>query len=127
MSAAAPPNAPTCVRCGHAITAREGAPPRYCAVCGHRLTPLHIEVDYALGGAPRTAGIAVAALVFGLFAFIPMCGLPLGLLAIGLGISAAERIKRSDGRLEGRGLAVAGIVLGVIGSVIWTLVCLGLS
>jgi hypothetical protein len=90
MSAAALGNARKCVRCGHTIAARGDGPPRYCAVCGHRLTPLHVEVDYALGGAPRTAGSAVAALVFGLFAFIPMCGLPLGLVAIGLGISAGR-------------------------------------
>jgi len=126
MSAAALASARKCVRCGHTIVARGDGPPRYCAVCGHRLTPLHVEVDYALGGAPRTAGSAVAALVLGLFAFIPMCGLPLGLLAIGFGISAKDRIKRSDGRLDGHGLAVAGIVLGVIGSVISTLFCLSL-
>jgi hypothetical protein len=50
--------------------------------------------------------MAVAALVFGI---LPMFG---GLLGIGLGIGALARIRRS-GR-AGRGMAIAGIVLGAL-------------
>jgi hypothetical protein len=127
MSDAVPGSARKCARCGRSIAPRREGPACYCPVCGFRLTPLHVEVNLALTGAPKTAATAIAALVFGLLAFIPMCGVPLGLVAIGLGISAGQRISVSGGRLGGQGLAVAGIVLGVIGCLLWTLTCIGLG
>jgi hypothetical protein len=63
--------------------------------------------------AQGTEGMAVAALVLGI---IPVFA---GLLGIGLGIGALARIKRS-GR-GGRGLAIAGIVLGAF----WLVVIAG--
>ncbi len=127
MSDALPANARKCARCGRTIVPRGEEPARYCAVCGYRLTPLHVEVDLALTGTSKTAGTAIAALIFGLLALIPVCGVLPGLVAIGLGISAGQRISASGGRLGGQGLAVAGIVLGVIGCLIGTLTCIGLG
>jgi hypothetical protein len=58
-------------------------------------------------------GFAIASLVLGLLAFggIPFIG---SLLAIIFGAIALKRIRR-DPSLEGRGMAIAGIVLGIIG------------
>ncbi|GAA1977506.1 hypothetical protein GCM10009718_12390 [Isoptericola halotolerans] len=58
-----------------------------------------------------TDGVAIAALVAGL--------LGTALLAVGLGIAGMVRTKRS-GR-SGRGLAIAGLVLGVLSTIAWTL------
>jgi hypothetical protein len=116
----------TCSRCGRSTTPRGGNPPRYCAVCGQRLTPLHDEVQRALASGPRTPGMAMAALFLGALSLIPMWGLFLGLIAVALGIKVRDRIDRSRGTLRGRGLAVAGITLGAIGCLISLLVCLRL-
>jgi len=61
-----------------------------------------------------TSGYAIAALVLGICG---LCVLPLlgPVLALSFGYSARGEIDRSRGRLGGRGLAVAGIVLGWVG------------
>jgi hypothetical protein len=58
---------------------------------------------------PRVEPLAVAALVTGL--------LGLGPVALVLGVVALVRLRRSDRR--GRALAVAGTVLGVLGTLAW--------
>ena len=113
-----------CGRCGRSTTPRGGEPPRYCAVCGQRLVPLHDEVQRALASGPRTSGAALAALVVGISSLIPTWGLFSGLVAIILGLKARERIDHSRGTVGGRGFATAGITLGVIGGLISLLVCL---
>jgi hypothetical protein len=67
---------------------------------------------YGTQRTPGTDGFAIAALVTGL--------LTMGIVPIVLGIIALSRIKRSG--QDGRGLAIAGIVLGVIGLLFWLLV-----
>jgi len=57
----------------------------------------------------RTNGFAVTALVLGLTAF---CTMVTGILAVIFGNLALGRIARSQGREKGRGMAIAGIVLG---------------
>jgi hypothetical protein len=64
-------------------------------------------------GARRTEGLAIAALVLGLLGWIP-CGIG-SLVAIVLGIRAVKRIDANKATLDGRGMAVAGIVLGFVG------------
>jgi hypothetical protein len=54
---------------------------------------------------------------------ITPCGVPAGLLAIFLGIFGRMKIEESGGRLTGGGLAIAGIVLGVVASGLWFAVC----
>ena len=61
---------------------------------------------------PRTSGLAVASLVTGLFFW---CFLVPGIVAIVLWHVALEQIDRSGGAVTGRGMGVAGIVLGWIG------------
>jgi hypothetical protein len=59
----------------------------------------------------RTSGLAIASLVLGI---IWICGLG-SLLATIFGAVALSQISRSRGQLEGKGMAIAGLVLGVLG------------
>ena len=67
----------------------------------------------ARAAAPRTSRAAVASLVLGLLAPCT-CWLacPVGLV---LGIAGVRAVRRGGGRVKGRGLAIAGIVLAAIG------------
>lgn len=69
---------------------------------------------YPGSGVPtgRTSGLAIASLVTGLFFWF--CAIP-GILAIVLGHIALEKIEDSGGVTGGRGMAIAGIVLGWVG------------
>ena len=64
---------------------------------------------------PSTDGFAIAALVFGIIGGI--------LFAVIFGFVALSRIKKSEGRKTGRGLAIAALVL----SGVWILVFVGLG
>jgi hypothetical protein len=70
-------------------------------------------------GPARTSGIAITALVFGVLsiplAFAIYLGLLVGLLAVALGV--AGLVVTRGGRLAGRGMAVAGLVTGLLGLV----------
>ncbi|MFD5743705.1 septum formation family protein [Streptomyces massasporeus] len=66
------------------------------------------------GAAPVSVNaLAVAALVLGVLCFLPAAGLVLGLIAL-------WQIRRSG--QSGRGLAIAGAVLSVVGIVLWVVV-----
>ncbi|MCW2753428.1 MAG: hypothetical protein JWQ32_839 [Marmoricola sp.] len=64
-----------------------------------------------------TSGKATASLVLGIAGMI-LCGLFTGIPAIFLGISAKRDIDAAQGRVGGRGMATAGIVLGSISIVV---------
>lgn len=71
----------------------------------------------------KTNGKAVASLVLGICGwFIPFGGYVLDILAIIFGAQAWVAIKRSDGKLSGEGMAIAGLVLGIVGLGVTTLV-----
>lgn len=59
--------------------------------------------------ARETSAFAVASLIFGIVGFIIGLG---WLLALIFGYIALSQINRSAGRLKGRGMALAGVVLG---------------
>jgi hypothetical protein len=61
-----------------------------------------------------TSGKASAALVLGLLSFC--LGLLAGIPAVILGILALADVSRSRGRLGGKGLAIAGLLCGVLGT-----------
>jgi hypothetical protein len=75
---------------------------------------------YAGGAAPasrgatgtQTSGLAIASLVTGLFFW---CWVIPGIVSIVLGHLALESIANSGGAKRGRGMAIAGIVLGWVG------------
>jgi hypothetical protein len=108
----------TCAKCGHTIAPRGGRPPRFCAVCGVPLPHVLVQVRHQFAPPERPIGLAVAALVLGTISFTPACGLPVGIVAVLLGIAARRRIARSDQALSGSGLAAVGIILGAIGAVL---------
>lgn len=64
---------------------------------------------------PKNDQMAIWALVMGILGN-PLCCTLVAPIGLGLGISSLRRIKRSNGSLEGRGMAIAGIALGGIGT-----------
>lgn len=75
----------------------------------------------AYPGAPvrqgRSSGFAVAALVLGL---LGLCGIG-SILAIIFGAVALKQIDKSNGELTGKGMAKAGLILGIVWLVIMIL------
>lgn len=61
----------------------------------------------------QTSGLATASLVLGIVSFIPSIGLILGIIGLILGIIALNNIKEKY--LRGRKIAIAGIILSIIG------------
>ncbi|HUH08733.1 MAG TPA: DUF4190 domain-containing protein [Egibacteraceae bacterium] len=61
--------------------------------------------------AAPTNGKAIAALICGIASFVT-CLLPVGIVALILGYSGRKEIDASAGAQQGRGLAVAGIIMG---------------
>jgi hypothetical protein len=77
-------------------------------------SPWGVAVPIAPPAPPRTSGLAIAAFICGL-AGIPLFGVITGLVAILLGCLALSNLR---GR-KGLGLAVSGLVLGVVDVVGW--------
>lgn len=105
-----------CSRCGQTLSA--GA--TFCPTCGQQAALMNAGAaglpSQSFTGVPGTAvphttsGLAIASLVLGIFLFFP-----LSIPAIVLGHIALSQIKKSAGRIGGRGLAIAGLVLGYLG------------
>ncbi len=66
----------------------------------------------------KTLGIAIASLVLGCLLLIPLLGVLCSLAALILGIVSLVKISKNKETLKGKGLAIAGIVLGSIGILI---------
>jgi hypothetical protein len=64
----------------------------------------------------RRSGKAVAALACGILSLV-IFGIVLGFVAIGLGIAARKEMDK-DPTIDGKGLAVGGMVTGAIGAVL---------
>lgn len=108
-----------CPQCGNAVAPDA----RFCAVCGRDLIgpqppaqtvyqPTAPSTAYAPPlGPPQTSGKAIASLILGIFFFL----IPTAILAIIFGHLSLSDIKKSAGRLQGRGMAITGLVLGYAG------------
>ena len=89
---------------------------RVCRFCGRDLNglpapPSALPYPQVAPMPPRTNGLAVASMVLGI-----LCLYGIGsVLALVFGYQAKGQIERSGGRESGRGMAIAGIVLGWIG------------
>jgi len=85
--------------------------------------PGYLPPGYA--AAPPNEGMAVASMVVGIASLVLMCGYGIGLLgspvAMVLGRVSMKRIDASGGQLGGRGMAQAGFILGIIGTVLLVL------
>lgn len=73
---------------------------------------------------PPTAGKATTSLVLGVVSLF-FCGFFTGIPAILVGMSARKEIRQSGGTLSGEGLALGGIITGVLGT-LWTLIAAGI-
>lgn len=78
------------------------------------------DAGYGVGA---TNGFAIAALVLGIIGVTAMPFIP-SVLALIFGYKGRSEIDQSNGQQQGRGLAVAGIVLGWIGVVVCALAIL---
>jgi hypothetical protein len=63
---------------------------------------------------PQTMGLAVAAMVCGILGFFPYVGFVLAILGIVFGAKARSAIAASAGTLKGEGMAMAGLVCGIV-------------
>jgi hypothetical protein len=68
---------------------------------------------------PEAAPGAIPSMVCGIIALVtfclPLAPVALGIIAIVFCVKANKRIKESDGALGGKGMAIAGLVTGIIG------------
>ena len=110
----------------HSIIKSDVSSIRYVNGTRDNFTPV-VDVTYTPAFSPQnslpqqTQGLAVAGFissVVGLF----IASIPLGLLAIIFGGISLKKIRGSQGRLRGRGLAIAGIVIGIIDVVVMIIV-----
>lgn len=62
-------------------------------------------------------GFAIAGFILSVVSFF-ILGIPLGILGVILSGVGYGRVNRSGGKLKGRGLAMAGIILGLLGLLI---------
>jgi hypothetical protein len=82
----------------------------------------------------RTDGLAIGALIVGILSLVcfwPAClGIILGPAAAIMGFISRQRIAASAGTVSGGGLALAGLILGIIGfvaSAAWAIIFIVLS
>jgi len=70
----------------------------------------------------RTSGLAIASMVCGIlslvFFWVPVFGFLLGIIAIIFGAVSIRQIGREP-NLGGRGMAIAGLVCGIVGVAGW--------
>jgi type IV pilus assembly protein PilA len=99
-----------CASCGNSVNTDD----KFCRVCGRTVSPNSALTASAPPLGPvQTSGKAIASLVCGLFLFLP----PFSIAAVILGHLSLSEIRKSGGRLQGEGMAIAGLVLGYVGSV----------
>jgi hypothetical protein len=74
------------------------------------------QIDYGYGAAPRrTSGAAIASLVLGIVGCVPFIT---GILAIVLGVIGIRKTREPT--VGGKGLAIAGLILGIISVAGWS-------
>jgi len=66
-------------------------------------------------------GMAIASLVCGLLFWFSIPGLICSVLAIIFGIVQLNNIKKTPKKYGGKGMAIAGVVLGSVGILLWIL------
>ncbi len=88
------------------------------ALVGLRTSPRPDPSVFA-DSAGRTSGKSVTALVLGIGSIL-WFGAVLGALAVTFATLGWLDIRDSDNRIRGKGLAIAGLVCGIVGFVLWT-------
>ncbi len=103
-----------CGKCGSALQTPTTAPAALAPAAAESLLPGTPQVSTPPDQAPHTSGKAVASLICGFWFFF----FPSAIAAIILGHLSLGDIRKSAGRLRGRGVAVAGLVFGYLGVVL---------
>ena len=106
-----PENTKFCVTCGSPIGSNDAATTQQFGSLAPKAAPsapefVGVPTGYSVAGAVTTSGFAIASLVLGI--------LGISLLSIIFGFIALSQIKKRG--QKGRGMAIAGIVLGFV----WT-------
>jgi type II secretory pathway pseudopilin PulG len=99
-----------CPKCGAPL--QESS--QYCGRCGAPATAQINSASPQTGlpiGAGETNGKAIGSLIAGIFGFF----FPAAIAAIFLGHISRSEIRKSNGRLRGSGMALAGLILGYAG------------
>lgn len=73
------------------------------------------DFNDAISEPPRTSVMAILSLVTSLIG----CCLPIGILGMLLGIFGLMGIGKSQGRVSGKGLAISGIIVGLLTTALW--------
>lgn len=87
---------------------------QFCPLCGCSLVAPATTIASAAAMPPgqvRTSGKAIASLICGIFFFV----LPSAIIAIVLGHLSYSEISHSLGRIRGKGMSIAGLILGYLG------------
>src|SRR4051812_28198116 len=96
---------------------------------------MHTHTPPPIPGSPRplpapvlrTEGLAIAAMVLGIcaavFFAVPIIAVACGVLAILFGVKARRKLP-ADGTLKGAGMAMAGLITGIVGASLGVLVSL---
>jgi hypothetical protein len=75
-----------------------------------------LELNWAAPAGPAASGKAIASLVCGILS-LTCCSIVAGIPAIVLGHIARSEIKKSLGQLTGKGMALAGLIIGYFSTV----------
>jgi Domain of unknown function (DUF4190)/GYF domain 2 len=90
---------------------------------GAPVSPQHVM--HPMGAAPKNSGLALASMICGIVAipldFCCYLGIPCGIAAIICGHMALSQIKKSPVPLEGKGMAIAGLICGYVALLIMML------
>lgn len=102
-----------CPGCGNTLAEND----TFCASCGRSASATAatppMDPAAAFGLLPETSGKAIFSMVCGVLGFFP----PAAMVAVIFGHLSLSEIRRSGGKLAGRGLAITGLVLGYAGTV----------
>ena len=111
-----------CLSCGHSLAADA----QFCSACGTARGERRTGPVVASGEAgftttlaaveTRTEGKAVASLVLGISGLL-LLGVVFGPIAIIVGWLSLSRIKASGGLYTGKGMAIAGVILGAVDTI----------
>ena len=111
-----------CRECGEMIVAA-AAKCRFCgAVFDPRLRGMGMGMGMSTHRGKSYQGFAITSMVLGILSIFTACiGIVLGITGVIFGVVAGNGMKQSK-NFEGKGMATAGIVMGLLGSIGWTLI-----
>ena len=106
-----------CPMCGEMIAA--GAPK--CRFCGAVFDPRLRGSGSSMQRGQSQQGLAITSMVLGILSLCGCFGPVSGIAAVIIGVVAGNGMKRSK-NFEGKGMATAGVVMGIIGAILWTII-----